>query len=460
MLTFTLSWYFIAFLLAVNQSKKAFVVFGSVSSRSEKDESRDPIVSNGNLWQNRSTVELTYHYTCKDLVGEGSNFCEAYGDYEEDADCKESEEAKRDCCACGGGKEEEEVPPTARVLNAEIMRIDEEVTATATFLQTHECLDDEGLTKRLSLSDKFGDGLKMITDLDQDVDRIVKHLCNINIEPLQKRLLDLGGDAAFDNALQLEKGNSLVTGRKHIIDRLKPGYTSIQFIFSSKKADIVYHFPWLDEWLPMLQETVLQPLGIPVNKIIRMMLGNMPEGASINIHRDNNSWVKKTHRVHVPIITHPNIFFLTAIQKYGGTLRIKSTAGEVYEFNNALPHFVRNTGGTRVHLIIDWTENDDDHVNSLVKVPPGQHCDLDGNALDCYPSEEADEAAEDYSYSSDEEDENVDDSSGSEQQQPQPQPQNSNAENNTILLDETVVDQQDEKVVTTTTTTTTVTDEL
>ena len=415
MLTFTLSWYTIALLLAVNQSKKAFVAFGgSVSnSSSEKEEE--------SLWQNRSsTVELTYHNyaSCKDLVDEGSSFCEAYGDDEGggDAVCEESEEAQRDCCACGGGGngggqeegETEEVPPAAQqqraalLLNAEIARIDEEVTATATFLPTRNCLDDGGLTKRLSLSDKFGDGLEKISNLDDDIGSVVKHLCNLNVEPIRKRLLDLGGDAAFTESLQLEMGNSIVTGRQKLLDRFKPGYTSIQFIFSSKKADIVYHFPWLDEWLPMLQETVLQPLGIPANRIIRMMLGNMPEGARINIHRDKNAWVKKTHRVHVPIITHSDIFFLTRIglQSGGETLRIKSRAGEAYEFNNALAHFVRNTGGSRVHLIIDWTEEDiddenddeDDIGNSLVKVPPGHHCDKNsGNALNCFPSEEAEE---------------------------------------------------------------------
>jgi len=261
---------------------------------------------------------------------------------------------------------------------------------TSTFVPTHQCLDNEGLTKRVPLSEKKYDRLDSFSNIYKDEYRIVKHLCNLNVEPVQKTLLDLGSDVIFDDALQLKKGNSIVSGRNHIINRFKPGCVSIQFIFSSKDANIVYHFPWFDDWLPMLQETVLRPLGIPVNSIIRMMLADMPSGSSINFHRDRNQWVKRAHRVHIPIITHPDIFFLTRLLSSQETMRIKSGVGEAYEFNNNVPHAVRNIGGTRVHLIIDWIEDafdaEGDLKYTLVKVPPGQSCDQGNyNELRCHP---------------------------------------------------------------------------
>ena len=71
------------------------------------------------------------------------------------------------------------------------------------------------------------------------------------------------------------------------------------------------------------------------------------------------------------------------------TSRIKSGVGEAYKFNNNLPHTVRNIGGTRVYLIIDWIEDTFDAERDLkymlVKFPPGQSCNQDYTELRCYP---------------------------------------------------------------------------
>ena len=137
----------------------------------------------------------------------------------------------------------------------------------------------------------------------------------------------------------------------------------------------------------------------------RMMFANMPEESTINFHRDLNPWVQKAHRVHIPLITHDDIFFLTEVHEYDEetdereqrVLRIKSKAGEVYEFNNALGHAVRNLGKSRVHLIIDWMEEPIEE-STVRKVNPGDICAYPRNSktLLCAPksSEEGEEMDE------------------------------------------------------------------
>jgi len=377
MLISTLSRFLLLRLALTTRSNQ---VFAFPNSSSEEDGSA-----------NRSTIELTWHVECQDRVQEGNNIC-TRGEENEEL-CKYNNDAMNDCCACGGGNSKQIPLTTEDALGTELQKIDDEVTATSTFVQTHQCLDNEGITKRIPLFYKSGAGHKSISNVEEDLDHIVKHLCNLNVEGLQKRLLELGGEAAFENDFQVTHGNSLVVRAKQAFDKFKKGCTIIRLIFSSKKTDIVYHLPWLDDFLPTLQEEVLQPLGIPVNKIIRLMFSNMPEDSDINFHVDQNGWSRNAHRVHVPIITHPDIFFLSSINRSKEILRIKSGMGEAYEFNNIVTHGVRNTGAMRVHLIIDWMEDivtaEGDLRYSLVKLPPGQECSArKRNELECTPAVE------------------------------------------------------------------------
>ena len=75
-------------------------------------------------------------------------------------------------------------------------------------------------------------------------------------------------------------------------------------------------------------------------------------------------------------------------------MRIKSNAGEVYEFNNAKGHAVRNFGPTRVHLIIDWVEKamydeKENRMDALIKLRPREICtnSKGSNKLQCAGSD-------------------------------------------------------------------------
>lgn len=64
----------------------------------------------------------------------------------------------------------------------------------------------------------------------------------------------------------------------------------------------------------------------------------------------DSGWFLKTHRVHIPIVTDPNVFFIFPDKR----LKYHLARGEIYEFNNIAKHGVRNkTPIGRVHLMVD-----------------------------------------------------------------------------------------------------------
>jgi len=343
-------------------------------------------LGNVKLPEEISAVELTQH----DGGGTLIDYCEDIEDaackpaYNDSTVCRETANASTLCCACKGGQRTKK-PHLAGKLGEETMKIKDNINVTATFIPHNNCRDNKGKTKRLPLGMKTKDNLRLIKSINEDLDFILKYLCNVNVEPIQA-LVDEFGDEGFTEEYQISKGNAIISKRA-VMDKFKPGCEVITFVFSSKNADKVYHFPWLYKWLPMLQELVLEKLGIPLNQILRMQLANMPNGSDIKFHRDLNRWVQFAHRTHVPIITHPDVFFLGEVmhQKHedNAILRIKSNAGEVYEFNNAKGHAVRNIGPSRVHLIIDWVEepiyneekyNKEVPQKELVKLRPREVC--------------------------------------------------------------------------------------
>jgi len=356
-----------------------------------------------------SSIEITHHGGGGVLVDVCEDIVEDLGGDDSEVMCKlayndpsvcQDRNARTLCCACRGGGKRFKSPHMAGSLDKEVMKIEEHVNATVTFVEHHQCLDKNGLTKRLPLEMKSRSNIATITSIDKDLDNIVKHLCNVNVEPIRELVLGLG-DAGFTHEYQYENNNA-VFREPLSTQKFKPGCNSIYFVFSSKKGDKSYHFPWLNEWLPILQEQILQPLGIPVNQILRMQLASMPESSDIKFHMDKNVWVQYSHRVHIPIITHPDVFFLAEVknQRTEGNeiLRIKSNAGEVYEFNNAKGHAVRNIGPNRVHLIIDWVEKalyneQENDMDALTKLSPRTVCIMQKGSTDfqCNGDEQGEE---------------------------------------------------------------------
>jgi hypothetical protein len=82
---------------------------------------------------------------------------------------------------------------------------------------------------------------------------------------------------------------------------------------------------------------------------VRANLVRLKSGGNITAHTDNNYSLVHSHRVHLPIITNPQVEFTV------GSEVINMKEGELWEINNRRMHSVGNTGPEdRVHLILDY----------------------------------------------------------------------------------------------------------
>lgn len=84
---------------------------------------------------------------------------------------------------------------------------------------------------------------------------------------------------------------------------------------------------------------------------IRTILTRLPAGAEIRAHRDEGYSLKRSHRIHMPIVSNPDVQFQV------GDLMFHMPVGEMWEINNRRVHAVKNGGSeARIHLIMDYVQ--------------------------------------------------------------------------------------------------------
>jgi len=88
--------------------------------------------------------------------------------------------------------------------------------------------------------------------------------------------------------------------------------------------------------------------------ILRAMVARLPAGCRIHRHRDAHPSFSVAHRIHVPLVTNPEVEFLVDKE------RIAVQEGVAFEINNLLAHQVTNNGTTaRIHFIFDYAPQRD-----------------------------------------------------------------------------------------------------
>ena len=106
--------------------------------------------------------------------------------------------------------------------------------------------------------------------------------------------------------------------------KARPLFTDIQALIDK---DMRRHFPECD--------------------VLRAQLAELPPGQVIEPHRDGNI-LALIHRLHVPIITHPDVEFIID----GNTFCLR--ADRLYDLNNVVMHSVTNRSDVmRIHLLVD-----------------------------------------------------------------------------------------------------------
>lgn len=91
----------------------------------------------------------------------------------------------------------------------------------------------------------------------------------------------------------------------------KWGIKKIIFTFCDDFLQKVFDLPWSQkqEWRQFLSP-IYESVGINEKQVVRSLLASMPPGVSIPVHHDTGYWVKRTHRLHVPLITSDLVDFL------------------------------------------------------------------------------------------------------------------------------------------------------
>jgi hypothetical protein len=98
-----------------------------------------------------------------------------------------------------------------------------------------------------------------------------------------------------------------------------------------------------------VQDCAVRVLALyPGARLARATLAELPAGAVIAPHRDNGIAITAVHRIHLPVLTNPQVhFFIDRVSHY-------LEAGIVYEFDNTRLHAVENRSAERrVHLMLD-----------------------------------------------------------------------------------------------------------
>jgi len=87
-------------------------------------------------------------------------------------------------------------------------------------------------------------------------------------------------------------------------------------------------------------------------EIYKIIIVKLAPHSHIKSHDDVGFWLEIPHRVHIPIVSNPDI-------KFGcGQSEIYMKPGDLYEINNQQMHYVKNdTDQHRIHIIVDVIEN-------------------------------------------------------------------------------------------------------
>lgn len=205
-------------------------------------------------------------------------------------------------------------------------------------------------------------------------------LKKVDVSAVQDKLKQLG-DVVWE--IEGQQTNAFLGAREQNQMYFKPGVKGFHLIFSDRKGEEVFEYPWWKEWKPILWPILLEVFAPyfdieKENHFVRLQFANMKVGSAIKKHVDTGPWVQALHRVHIPIFVNDNVFF-RMLDKTGTLAPLQYQAGEVFEINNAIAHNVDNLGkDDRVHLLIDFSEAPikPKHYHYL---KPGQKCSYHGS---------------------------------------------------------------------------------
>jgi hypothetical protein len=187
----------------------------------------------------------------------------------------------------------------------------------------------------------------------------VRRLGSVDVARLRDAVLAIP-EAQWDaeNASKPNRFDTL-TSTRHIVFR---------FITDFVDWRHSYERPLWKEWQSLLEPVLAAATadyGYRRGAFPRIMLARMAPGGEIEPHRDSNPAAQWPHKIHVPIVTNPDVTFFVGETGY------HFAEGEAVEVNNMGYHAVTNRGATdRTHLIFEYFDLDQpepDWIEPLVQ---------------------------------------------------------------------------------------------
>jgi len=113
-----------------------------------------------------------------------------------------------------------------------------------------------------------------------------------------------------------------------------------------------YYLPIWDKYraaIEPIMDSITPWYGYKNGENCRIMLAKLKAGKEISLHVDGQRASDVPHKIHVPLITHPDVKFWEEDES------IHLPRGAAYEVNNKVMHGgINGSGIDRVHLIFDY----------------------------------------------------------------------------------------------------------
>jgi hypothetical protein len=192
----------------------------------------------------------------------------------------------------------------------------------------------------------------------------IRRLGTIDVAPLRDAVLAIPEERwNAENAAKPNRFETLSSTR-HIVFR---------FISNFVDWRDSYERPSWGEWKPLIEPVLAAATadyGYRRGAFPRVMLARMAPGGEIEPHRDTNPAAQWPHKIHVPLLTNPDVTFFVDDVAY------HFAEGEAVEVNNMTTHAVTNRGTTdRIHLIFEYFDLDQpepDWIEPLVQMQPAR----------------------------------------------------------------------------------------
>lgn len=172
----------------------------------------------------------------------------------------------------------------------------------------------------------------------------MRKICDIDVQPL----LDVLDESDWYTQHTTERQQKYKVHSQVLTIPLMSGNNAVEAPIDevSPKTEFFDKY-YIPEVFDTLRDVLKRDLGDGF--YLRIIMANLPSGASIPTHPDIGRSLLENARIHVPLITHPDVTFTVDGIAY------HPEVGGVYELDNRLRHgVVNNSPINRVHIIADW----------------------------------------------------------------------------------------------------------